>query len=232
MPVYQLPKDIVFPYPEEADPDGLLAAGGDLSLKRLLLAYSKGIFPWYSTGNPILWWSPDPRLVLDVNSIKISKSLKRVIKNNSFNFSMDTSFDLIINKCSTTKRNHQDETWIVDDMIKAYIQLHKAGFAHSVEAWADGKLAGGLYGVSLGKAFFGESMFADKSDASKAALVCLANTLKCWGFDFIDCQVTTGHLVRMGAREISRADFLKRLKTAIHHKTRQGKWSLPENTNK
>ena len=228
MPVYQLPDSLIFPDPEEAEPDGLLAVGGDLSVKRLLLAYRMGIFPWYSEGSPILWWSPDPRLVLAPSALKVPKSLKRVLKKEVYSITMDQAFDRVIRKCASAKRRENEGTWIVDDMIAAYSDLHRSGFAHSVEAWQSGELVGGLYGVSLGDVFFGESMFADKSDASKVALVYLAGALKSWGVDLIDCQVTTGHLKGLGAREIPRTDFLKRISVALEQESRSGRWTLPE----
>lgn len=229
MPVYQLPDQLIFPAPEKADPSGLLAVGGDLSLKRLLLAYSMGIFPWYSEGDPILWWSPDPRFVLEASGLKVSKSLKRVIKKGIYAVTMDKAFEKVIRNCAAAKRKDDPGTWIVDDMQAAYLMLHKAGFAHSVEVWAGKELAGGLYGVSLGKAFFGESMFSFKRDASKTALVYLISSLKSWGFDLIDCQVKTDHLVRFGAKEVPRPEFCMRLSKALRSETRRGKWSLPEN---
>ncbi len=229
MPVYQLPDDFVFPPPEEAEPNGLLAIGGDLSLKRLLLAYSMGIFPWYAAGDPILWWSPSPRLVLQPSQLKVTKSLKRVINKKIFTVTMDQAFDRIMQKCATVKRRTEKGTWIVEDMIKAYTRLHRTGFAHSVETWENEKLAGGLYGVSLGKVFFGESMFAEKRDASKVALVYLVSALHSWGIDLIDCQVTTPHLMRFGAREIPRSEFLLLLDEALKHATHRGSWILSEN---
>jgi len=228
MPVYQLPEDLIFPSPELAEPEGLLAVGGDLSVKRLLLAYSMGIFPWYSEGDPILWWSPNPRLVLELSRLKVSKSLTRVIKKGAFTVTMDQGFNSVLNECSTAKRQRDEGTWIVGDMIAAYNLMHRAGFAHSVETWDEGKLAGGLYGVSIGKVFFGESMFSQKRDASKVSLVYLVSALKSWGFDFIDCQVTTSHLLRLGAHEISRSEFLRRLGRALKGETRCGRWKLPK----
>ena len=227
MPVYQLPEQLIFPNPEEAETEGLLAVGGDLSTERLLLAYSMGIFPWYSDEDPILWWSPDPRLILEPECLKISKSLKRIIAKKQFSITMDHDFKTVINRCATTKRK-EDGTWIVDDMINAYIELHHKGFAHSVEVWEKEKLVGGLYGVSIGKIFFGESMFSEINNASKISLVYLVKALREWGFSCIDCQVKTEHLISMGAREISRHDFLNQLKKTVKEKTRVGKWSLPE----
>ena len=228
MPVYQLSDELIFPSPQEAEPDGLLAIGGDLGVQRLLLAYHMGIFPWYCNGDPILWWSPDPRLVLEPTNLKISKSLKRVIKQGFFTVTMDQAFDRVIHACASVKRRYDQGTWIVDGMIAAYTQLHEAGFAHSVETWADEELVGGLYGVSIGNVFFGESMFSKKRDASKIALVYLVKALVVWGINLIDCQVRTEHLLRMGAHEIPRSDFLRRLGKAIQSKTHCGKWSLPE----
>ena len=227
MPVYQLPEQLIFPDPEEAELEGLLAVGGDLSPERLLLAYSMGIFPWYADEDPILWWSPDPRLILEPESLKISKSLKRIISKKQFSITMDHDFKTVISRCATAKRK-EDGSWIVDDMINAYIELHHKGFAHSVEVWEKEKLVGGLYGVSIGKIFFGESMFSEINNASKIALVYLVKTLSEWGFSSIDCQIKTDHLISMGAREISRHDFLNQLKKTAKEKTRVGKWSLPE----
>jgi len=228
MTVYQLPEQLVFPSPEEAEPEGLLAVGGDLSLKRLLLAYSLGVFPWYSEEDSILWWSPDPRLILEPENLRVSKSLKRVITKNKFTITMDLEFETVINKCATAKRKDEG-TWIVQEMIEAYIKLHHKGFAHSVEVWDKEMLVGGLYGVSIGKAFFGESMFSETNNASKIAFVYLVSTLKEWGFSCIDCQVKTDHLISMGAHEIPRLDFLKRLKSAVNEKTFMGQWTLPSN---
>ena len=228
MPVYQLPKQLAFPSPEEAEPSGLLAVGGDLSLRRLLLAYCMGIFPWYSEGEPILWWSPDPRLILEPDHIKISRSLHRVLKKGAFRITMDRDFAAVIQGCAAASRRGEPGTWIVDDMITAYTRLHAAGFAHSVEVWHEGRVAGGLYGVSIGNAFFGESMFSLVSDASKAALVYLAAALRHWSIGLIDCQLTTGHLLSMGACEVPRLEFLERLAQALRAETRTGAWLLPE----
>ena len=228
MPVYQLPDEIVFPSPEEAEPSGLLAVGGDLSVARLLLAYSAGIFPWYAPGDPILWWSPDPRLVLEPSGLRVSKSLKRTVKKGVYTVTVDRAFERTIRACARAERSRDEGTWIVDDMIEAYTRLHQSGFAHSVETWQAGELVGGLYGVSIGKAFFGESMFSARRDASKVALVYLAGMARRWDMDFIDCQITTGHLVRMGAGEVARSDFLERLRRAVESPTRCGTWVLPE----
>ncbi|MBM4311656.1 MAG: leucyl/phenylalanyl-tRNA--protein transferase [Deltaproteobacteria bacterium] len=227
MAVYRLSAEPVFPDPELAEPDGLLAMGGDLSTLRLLNAYRRGIFPWYGEGDPILWWSPDPRLVLDPRSISISKSLARTLKKNALRITLDTAFEEVITCCASSLRRGRPGTWIVPQMRAAYLQLHRAGCAHSVEAWQDGCLAGGLYGVSLGRAFFGESMFARQPDASKVCLAWLAALLRAWEFDFIDCQVTTPHLLRMGAVEIERTVFLARLRHALQAPDRTGPWRLP-----
>jgi leucyl/phenylalanyl-tRNA---protein transferase len=227
MPVYRLSAEPVFPDPELAEPDGLLAMGGDLSTERLLSAYRSGIFPWYGQGDPILWWSPDPRLMLEPGRIVISKSLARTLRKKLFRITIDTAFENVIERCAGAARRGQPGTWIVPDMRAAYLRLHRAGFAHSIEAWQDGQLAGGLYGVSLGRAFFGESMFTEHRDASKVCLAWLAALLRAWKFDCIDCQVTTAHLLRMGAVEIERAVFLERLRQALQAPDRTGPWRLP-----
>lgn len=227
MPFYYLLTDkIAFPPPHLASRDGLLAIGGDLSEKRLLLAYRMGIFPWFSDEEPIMWWSPDPRLVLYPDEIRISKSLKKTIKKDVFQVTMDQAFNRVINECARVRRGKNQGTWIVNDMIKAYCRLHESGFAHSVEAWYEGKLAGGLYGVSLGRCFFGESMFTRISNASKVAFVKLVKYLKALSFDMIDCQVTTEHLMRFGAREIPRKYFLEQLEKALEYPTKKGEWSF------
>ena len=224
MPVFLLSDDIEFPPPHLAARDGLLAVGGDLSPKRLILAYQMGIFPWFSDGDPILWWSPDPRLVLYPNEIKISKTLKKIIKKNTFHVTMDLAFNEVINQCAQARLENNQGTWIVKDIIDAYRKLHRSGFAHSVEVWQQGELAGGLYGVSLGKCFFGESMFTRISNASNVALVKLSKYLNDLSFDLIDCQVTTEHLIRFGAREIPRTSFLNQLKVSLSAPTLRGKW--------
>jgi len=215
MPVYELPEDLVFPPPELAEPDGLLAVGGDLSPERILLAYSAGIFPWYSEGSPILWWSPDPRLVLFPAELKVSRSLRQTIKKRLYHVTFDTAFEHVINCCASAKRRDEDGTWITDDMIKAYVRLHQRGYAHSVESWSGDELAGGLYGISLGRIFFGESMFANQPDASKVAFVTLCQHLAGSGYELIDCQVRTRHLQSLGAREISGAEFRRTLVRCI-----------------
>ena len=214
MPVFQLTDELIFPPPDLAEDNGLLAVGGDLSKSRLLLAYSMGIFPWYSEDDPVLWWSPDPRLVLFPDELKISRSLKQTINKGLFKITIDTAFDSVIKNCAEVREN-SDGTWITNEMIDAYINLHRSGIAHSVESWFEGELVGGLYGVSLGSAFFGESMFTKKADASKVAFVKLVQHLTNLNFTLIDCQITTKHLVSLGAREIPRSVFLDKLKAAL-----------------
>lgn len=224
MPVYRLSGEIIFPPSQLADKTGLIAIGGDLCEERLLLAYRLGIFPWYSEDEPILWWSPDPRLVLYPGEIRISKSLEKVMKKKVFHVTFDTAFRQVINLCARVRLQNNEGTWIVPEMADAYCRLHENGFAHSVEAWKDDKLVGGLYGVSLGRCFFGESMFSVESNASKVAFAALAEYLKNKSFDLIDCQVATGHLKRFGAREIPRAFFLKQLKKSLASPSLTGKW--------
>jgi leucyl/phenylalanyl-tRNA--protein transferase len=215
MPVFRLTEELVFPHPSYADPCGLLAVGGDLVPDRLLLAYAHGIFPWYSGDSPILWWSPDPRLVLFPEELKVSQSLKRVLKKKVFTVTINRSFPDVIKACAKVRTEAGEETWITKKMIDAYVRLHEMGYAHSVESWYSGCLVGGLYGIALGRAFFGESMFAVRSDASKVAFVHFVNLIRDRGFEFIDCQTTTEHLKRFGAREIPRKEFLKRLESAL-----------------
>jgi len=226
MPIFRLVDEPVFPPPDYADPSGLLAVGGDLSNERLLEAYRLGIFPWYSDDQPILWWSPDPRLVLDLKDFKISRSLRKTLKKGVFQVTFDRAFEEVIKACAVVPRAAQNGTWITEEMREAYINLHGLGYAHSVESWFGGKLAGGLYGVSLGKSFFGESMFHLKTDASKVALATLVEKLKSWDFHFIDSQMTTEHMVRLGAKELPRRIFLKRLQSALRHPTRRGRWRI------
>lgn len=201
-----------FPPVEQALEGGLLMAGGDLSPARLLRAYARGIFPWYEEGSPVLWWCPDPRCVLFPEKLHISGSLRRTLNSGRFSFTVDECFGRVIRSCAAIPRPGQSGTWIVPDMVKAYEHLHYLGHAHSVEVWQDGELAGGLYGVLCGRAFFGESMFHLQPDASKAAVVHLTGWLKKRGVAMIDCQQTTPHMVRLGAVEIPRAEFLARLR--------------------
>jgi len=225
MPIFRLSKRIDFPPAWLARSDGLLCIGGDLSSERLLLAYKNGIFPWFSKDEPFLWWSPDPRLVLFPKEINISKSLNKKIKKNLFSITVDTAFEQTIRSCAKPRKNEQKGTWLVNEMIDSYIQLHNMGYAHSIETWRDDKLVGGLYGVCLGGSFFGESMFSFESDASKIALVALANYLKKQCFDLIDCQVTTTHLLNMGACEISRNSFLDIISKSVKRKEFKNIWN-------
>jgi leucyl/phenylalanyl-tRNA--protein transferase len=215
MPVFTLSKKLSFPPPHLAIKEGLLAVGGDLSTDRLLLAYRSGIFPWYSPGDPILWWSPDPRLVLYPDELRISKSLRKVIKRKRFRITFDKAFDAVIQACADAKRAYGEGTWITVEMKDAYCELHRRGYAHSVEAWQGDTLAGGLYGISIGRVFFGESMFSRVSNASKVAFVTLVENLKQHNFKLIDCQVRTDHLIRFGAREIPRKVFLEQVEKAV-----------------
>lgn len=224
MAIFSLIDDIIFPDPNLAEEDGLIAIGGDLSLERLIMAYANGIFPWYSQGEPVLWWSPDPRMVLFPNRFKASKSLKQYIRNSNFKVYFDRDFKSVIENCANIPRRESDETWITQEMQQAYIDLHNAGFAHSVETYLQDKLVGGLYGISLGKAFFGESMFHTEKDASKIALSFLVDRMNEWGFHFIDVQQETNHLQSLGAECITRTKFLKLLKEALKFPVVKGKW--------
>ncbi len=224
MPVYRLIDEIVFPPPDHAEPDGLLAVGGDLSSERLLLAYRLGIFPWYNEGQPILWWSPDPRLVLKPKEFLISRRLRQTINKGTFQVTLDRAFAKVIEGCATSPRKGQHGTWITPEMREAYIRLHRQGFAHSSESWFEGEVVGGIYGVSLGRAFFGESMFFRKTDASKVALAFLVERLKKWDFHMLDAQVATRHLQSLGAKEIPRKLFLKELEGALRMPTIRGNW--------
>ena len=224
MPLFRLSEKIEFPPAWLARSDGLLCIGGDLCPERLLLAYQNGIFPWFSANEPLLWWSPDPRLVLFPKAIKVSRSLKKKIRKNRFTLTLDQAFEQTIVSCARARRASHEGTWLVDEMIEAYIQLHRLGHAHSIETWLHNRLVGGLYGVCLGGTFFGESMFSLETDASKIALAGLANHLTCHGFDLIDCQVTTHHLKNMGAVEISRETFLEKLTLSIPRKMDPNIW--------
>ncbi len=225
MPVYRLIDQYVFPDPNDADENGLLAVGGDLHPKRLLLAYAQGIFPWpHGDEWPMLWFSPDPRTVLVPCDLHVPRSLRKTCNQGLFDIRFDTAFEQVMRACSATHRPDQDGTWITPEMVEAYCRLHELGFAHSIEAWADGELAGGLYGLSLGGAFFGESMFAHRSDASKVAFVHLVWQLQTWAFQLIDCQVYTEHLERFGAQEWPRSQYLKALDRALQMPTRRGRW--------
>jgi leucyl/phenylalanyl-tRNA--protein transferase len=226
MPVYLLGDEIVFPPAEEAE-NGLLAMGGDLSPERLLAAYSRGIFPWYSEGEPILWHSPDPRFVLKPEWFRVPERLERARRaKTELRLTMDEAFEEVIDACARAPRPGQRGTWITKEMKAAYARIHRLGFAHSIEAWSEGELMGGLYGVSLGGAFFGESMFARRSDASKIAFVALVEQLVKWKIELIDCQVRTAHLARFGARSIPRARYLEELRRALSKPTRRGRWQF------
>lgn len=224
MPVFGLGEQLVFPPVQLSNPDGILAVGGDLQPERLLLAYGSGIFPWYDEEDPIIWWAPDPRFVLFPEDLRVSKSMRQVLRREIFRISFDEDFASVIRHCQKTPRPGQRGTWITDDMQQAYIQLHEQGFAHSVEVWQAEKLVGGLYGVSLGNSFFGESMFAHVSNASKAGFITLVRRLAEKGFELIDCQVYTSHLESLGAQDIPRAEFMARLESSLKHPTQQGKW--------
>jgi leucyl/phenylalanyl-tRNA--protein transferase len=224
MPVFRLNQAIAFPPPHLALPEGLLAVGGDLSLPRLVAAYRLGIFPWYTPDEPILWWSPDPRLVIYPRELHVPRRLARTLRQGRFRITYDQAFAQVVTACAGTRRGEHHGTWIVPEMAEAYNRLHRAGIAHSVEAWHSGTLAGGLYGVSLGAVFFGESMFSHVRDSSKAALVDLLGRLRAAGFQLVDCQVTTEHLQRFGAREIPRRDFLRQLAAAVARPTLRGRW--------
>jgi leucyl/phenylalanyl-tRNA--protein transferase len=210
--------DISFPPIEQAlrSPNGLLAAGGDLSSARLLQAYRRGIFPWFSEGEPILWWSPEPRMVLFPNEFKVSHSLRKTLRNGHHEVRIDSAFEQVMRACAAP-REGANGTWIHEEMIAAYCDLHRMGYAHSVETWMNGELAGGLYGMALGRMFYGESMFSRRTDASKIALAHLAAQLEKWNFGMIDCQMNTPHLTSLGAREIPRKDFITRLQDLVNY---------------
>ena len=217
-----------FPDVEQAlrEPDGLLAAGGDLSPQRVLSAYRRGIFPWYSEGQPILWWSPDPRAVLFPTDLKLSRSLRRTLRRCRFDITWDSAFEQVIDACAAPRAG-AGGTWITPEMATAYTRLHRLGYAHSVEARVDGKLVGGLYGIALGRVFFGESMFSRMPDASKVAFAHLVRQLHHWGFELIDCQVYSDHLASLGARTVPRAEFTALLDECVERDHRPGPWRPP-----
>lgn len=223
MPIFSLDDEIVFPPVHLADERGILAVGGDLSPRRLLLAYASGIFPWYSEDDPIIWWSPDPRFVLFPGELRVSRTMRQTLGRNIFRITADRAFAHVIESCRRPRRR-QDGTWITDEMTAAYVHLHELGFAHSVEAWAGDELAGGLYGISLGGCFFGESMFTEVNDASKAAFITMVRVLAGRGFELIDCQVHTGHLASLGARPIPRDEFTAILERHTNRETLRGSW--------
>ncbi len=222
-----LQDDMPFPPVERAlrQPNGLLAAGGNLTIARLLDAYRHGIFPWFNADDPILWWSPDPRMVLFPGEFKISRSLHKVLRKHAYEIRTDTAFERVMRACAAP-RPGQSGTWIHEQMIAAYGELHRLGHAHSVETWIGGSLAGGLYGVSIGRMFYGESMFSRESNASKIALAYLAANLARWNFGMIDCQMNTPHLASLGAREIPRAEFIRRLQELIHYPNTIAPWKF------
>ncbi|MEM9676331.1 MAG: leucyl/phenylalanyl-tRNA--protein transferase [Bacteroidota bacterium] len=223
--LYWLTSELVFPPVELAEDWGGLALGGDLSPRRLLLAYRSGIFPWYDEDQPIIWHAPDPRFVLFSHKLRIPRSLRPTLNQQKFTITYDTAFHEVIRQCQQTQRPGQPGTWITEEMLTAYCQLHELGYAHSVEAWKDGRLAGGLYGISLGRAFFGESMFTRENDASKVAFVAKVLDLQEVGINLIDCQVHTPHLERFGAEEIPRSQYMQLLNEALSYPTRKGKWA-------
>ena len=226
------PEDLRFPPVELASPEGLLAVGGDLRAERLLAAYRHGIFPWYSKGQPILWWSPDPRAVLFPPELKISRSLHKTLHSEKFTVTLDTCFREVMQACAQPREKSPDSgTWITPEMVEAYVLLHDKGYAHSVESWREGELVGGLYGVALGGAFFGESMFSRRSDASKVALVRLVHQIEAWGFTIVDCQLPSAHLFSLGARAIRRQEFMQHIAETLALPARSGRWQFdPDRT--
>ena len=224
MPIFRLPQEHYFPPPSLAEPNGLLAVGGDLHPQRLILAYMSGIFPWYSEGQPILWFSPEPRYVLQPEHVKIGRSLKKRIRRQDYEITMDQAFLEVIENCAAIKRPMQFGTWITNDMKNAYTELFEMGYAHSVEAWKGGKLVGGLYGVLIGDLFAGESMFAHSSDASKVAFAWMCRQLSNWQVKLIDCQVYTDHLQRFGAQNISRDEYLSRIAPLVRQSRSLERW--------
>ena len=225
MPIFRLNKELSFPDPSYAEKEGVLAIGGDLSVDRLILAYANGIFPWPRKDAPILWWSPDPRMVLFPRNFIVSHSLRQLVRSGKYSYTIDKDFASVIRQCAVIPRKGQEDTWITDEMIEAYIILHEEGFAHSVETWFKGQLVGGLYGVSIGRAFFGESMFYQERDASKFAFYQLVKLLKHWNFELIDAQQDTSHLKSLGAINIPRKEFMEKLEQAIAHPTYKGNWN-------
>lgn len=225
MPLYLLSENLTFPSPDQADSEGLLAMGGDLAPQRLVLAYSTGIFPWYSEGEPILWWSPDPRMVICPEEYCPSKSLQKLARKKIFRLSMDEAFEQVLEQCALIPRSGQEGTWITHEMKEAYSELYKHGVAHSVECWQDEQLVGGLYGLSLGRVFFGESMFSKQSNTSKLCFWALNEFTQTMKFDFIDCQLHNPHLESLGAYTIPRKEYLQRLYPALQYDTQVGPWT-------
>ncbi|WP_457748540.1 leucyl/phenylalanyl-tRNA--protein transferase [Sulfurimonas sp.] len=227
MYIPQLDKhSLTFPNPNDANEEGIVAWGGDLNPSRLIRAYQNGIFPWYSKQDPILWWSTDPRLIMELDDFKLRRSLKKNLK--KFEYKFDTNFEEVMKKCASIKRAGQNGTWINNDLIEAFTVLHGMGIAHSVESYQDGNLVGGLYGLTIGKVFCGESMFAHVNDASKAAYAILVEHLKIWGYDFIDCQVPTPHLKSLGAKEVSRDYYLECL-NKVNMENIKNEWIINKN---
>lgn len=226
MPIFRLTENIIFPRPEFAEDNGLLALGGDLAPERLLAAYRQGIFPWYSDGDPILWWFTSPRFVIYPEQFKVPKRLARYMRKQLYKVTFDKAFNQVISSCASIKRGHEEGTWITKDMQKAYNHLHDLGYAHSVECWHGSTLAGGLYGVALDRVFFGESMFTTMPNGSKLALATLAQYLNMRGFKLIDCQMKTDHLLQYGACEISGKQFRLHLKNFISQVSPEGKWKI------
>jgi leucyl/phenylalanyl-tRNA--protein transferase len=224
IPVYQLGDQLEFPSVNRASPDGLLALGGDLSPDRLTLAYSSGVFPWPHADLPLMWFAPDPRMVLPLRDLRVSRSLRARLRRGDFEVRFDTAFRKVVESCARVPRAGQDGTWINPTMVDAYCRLHRLGLAHSAEAWQDGELVGGLYGVSLGGGFFGESMFTRTTDASKVAFATLVRHLDASGFRFVDCQMHTEHLARFGARLWSRARYMETLRASLALPTQRGRW--------
>ena len=224
MPVYRLGRDPVFPPPEAADPDGLLAVGGRIDAPWLLSAYQQGIFPWYDEP-PILWWSPDPRLVLFPSELKVSRSLRATIRKGRLETRLDTAFPAVMQSCASVKRKNEQGTWITPEVVRGYTDLFERGIAHSIETWCDEELVGGLYGVCLGRVFFGESMFARVTDASKVALFTLVQMALSRSIELIDCQVRTDHLLSMGAREIPRSEFLSQVRRLAQEPISPNSWT-------
>jgi leucyl/phenylalanyl-tRNA---protein transferase len=227
MPIFRLGREIDFP-PVELAEQGLLAVGGDLRPDRLIRAYSEGIFPWYSEGEPILWHSPDPRFVLTPDKLHVPRSLRKVIRQERYRITLDTAFSRIIEGCAVTARPGERGTWITPEMLRAYVELHRMGVAHSAESWRGEELAGGIYGVSLGGAFFAESMFARTADASKTALVALVEQLDRWEIRLIDCQVRSDHMARFGAEDWPRRRYIAALRRALQRPTRSGAWRFDD----
>lgn len=225
MTVYLLNEALLFPDPREAEPDGLLAIGGDLRPERVVLAYALGIFPWSSVGQPLMWWSPAPRATLAPGEIRVGRSLRKTIRRGRFRLSLDRAFEAVIDACALP-RPGQEGTWITPELRRTFLDLHRVGLAHSAEVWREDRLVGGVYGLALGAAFCGESMFAAEDDASKVGFVALAEQLRRWGFTMIDCQVESDHLRRFGALPLGREEFLRRLADAVVRPGKIGAWSL------